>query len=77
MLSRRGPGQRPAAHGPTHPGRRQAGWEVGAPGLLGLGPLDCPRAVWLLTFPKLPLPRTLWKTKFSMLHLVLPSQILP
>ena len=30
-----------------------------------------------LTLPKLPLPSTFWKVKFSRVHRVLPSQILP
>lgn len=77
VLSRKGLGQRPGHHSPTQPGRSQGGWETDASGLLGPGPLGHSRAMWHLTFPKLPLPRTLWKMKFSMLHLVLPSQILP
>lgn len=45
---------------------------------MGSGGSGClPRGHGALTFPKLPLPRTLMKVKLSMLHLVLLSQILP
>ena len=78
VLSGGGPEPSPGCMAPPHWEADREGGKQEVPGILDSGGSGClPQGNGALTFPKLPLPRTLMKVKLSMLHLVLLSQILP